>query len=658
MRNRKDARRTACLRLMRMNANSSCAAKRPIARTIAPMRPAVSLAAVLAACLLVLAFALMAASPRVAFAAGSYSSPKTDITMQVETDGSYRVIEYRVLDFQGDSAYVGWSFTSLAETASVQINGMRLAQADADGNVEGDWKTLSSTSFSAKWLAGGVSSGATYAYDNAKNTLYAFPQVTDSRVIVELDYTITNAVLAYKDISEAYWTYVSLDWPVASENVTATITLPVAQGETVIPNDTVRAWGHGPQNGTVSVDSAGTVVLHDDVVNPGQYATAHVLFPASWLTHLDGKKMLANRATARLDYAIAEEKVWTDSWSFQQEALFTTFALIAFVCAAILAAAAIAYARLGREYPSDFPEKYYREVPEEGLEPAVAGRLWRWNHDDMRDFTATVMRLAHKGVLRIEASDPSKDAAPTWYLSVAFGAPTGSLSALESSALEILMGHSALGDSRSLSQLKQRAVDQPEAFVESMSAWQASLGKACEERDFFETAGKRAQKVFLIVAGVTAVAGIAIAIITINPIPAVLALPTAMATTLVANYLPRRTERGNNLIARCKGLRNWMRDLEKLDEPMSLSPSQWGELLPFAYEFGVADEAVSFHGAPQPAVWQTWYETKSQTALARVRRLAAAPAINECLRDSLQAAHTAIAKREEAQATGGGFGRK
>ena len=105
------------------------------------------------------------------------------------------------------------------------------------------------------------------------------------------------------------------------------------------------------------------------------------------------------------------------------------------------------------------------------------------------------------------------------------------------------MGHSALGDSRSLSRLKQRAVDQPEAFVESMSAWQASLGKACEERDFFETAGRRAQKVFLIVAGVTAVAGIAIAIITINPIPAALALPTAMATTLVANYLPRRTER-------------------------------------------------------------------------------------------------------------------
>ena len=93
MRNRKDARRTACLRPMRMNANASRDAMRPSAcmgdamrpstPTADAMRPAVSLVAVLAACLLVLAVALMAASPRVAFAAGSYSSPKTDITMQV-----------------------------------------------------------------------------------------------------------------------------------------------------------------------------------------------------------------------------------------------------------------------------------------------------------------------------------------------------------------------------------------------------------------------------------------------------------------------------------------------------------------------------------------------------------------------------------------------
>ena len=101
-----------------------------------------------------------------------------------------------------------------------------------------------------------------------------------------------------------------------------------------------------------------------------------------------------------------------------------------------------------------------------------------------------------------------------------------------------------------------------------------------------------------------------------------------------------------------------MRDLRKSGELVELSQDEWGDLLPFAYEFGVADGAVSAHGAPQPDGWRAWYETKSQTALARVRRLAAAPAINECLKDALQAARTAIAKREESQATGGGFGRK
>ena len=606
----------------------------------------------------VFAFSLVGAAPHAAFAAGSYSSPKTDITMQVETDGSYRATEHRIIDFQGDSKPVTWSFTGLSQTASVHIDGVRVAQADDNGNVASEWKMLSSTSFSAKWRDGGGPDDTAYAYDNAKSMLYVFLHAPDSRVIVELDYTIENAAVAYKDISEVYWTYVSLDWPVASENVTATITLPIAQGEAIIPNETVRAWGHGPKNGTVSVDSAGTVVLHDDVVNPGQYATAHVLFPASWLTHLDGKKMLANRATARLDYALAEEKVWTDSWSFQQQSLFTTFALIALACALVLIAAMAAYTRLGREYAADFSAKYYREIPEAGLEPAVAGRLWRWNHVDMRDLTATVMRLAHRGILRIEPSDPAQNAAPTWNLSVAFGAPTGNLSALESSALEIIMGRSALDASLSLDELKQRAVDKPDAFVAAIGAWQASLDDACKKRGFFESAGKRAQKVFLIVAGVLACAGIIVAIATANPIPAALTIPTAIATALVANYLPRRTACGNNLVARCKGLRNWMRDLRKSGELVELSQDEWGDLLPFAYEFGVADEAVSAHGAPQPDEWRAWYETKSQTALARVRRLAAAPAINECLKDALQAARTAIAKREESQATGGGFGRK
>lgn len=609
---------------------------------------------VFAACAIALALAFAPVFARPAFAASSYTCPQTDIAMQVETDGSYRATEDRIIEFSGESQPLVWAFTGLSSTASVRIDGVRMAPVDADGNVEGEWTSFRSAAFSVKWRDGGGPDDAAFAYDNAKNKLYVFPHVTDARVVVELDYTIENAAVAYKDISEVYWTYVALNWPVASENVTATISLPVPQGTVVTPGDTVRAWGHGPENGTVSVDSAGTVTLHDDVVNPGQYATAHVLFPPAWLTHLDGKKMLSNRATARLDYAVAEEKTWTDSWNFQQQSIYTAFTVMCAVCALLLIAAMAAYALFGREHVSDFAGQWYRRIPKAGLEPAIAGRLWRWNHEDMRDLTATIMRLAHKGVLSIE---PVEGENPTWRISVALGAPTGELSALESAALELVMGRSAFGAALSLGDIEREALRNPQAFVDAVESWQAQLGRACDARGFFEPQGKRLQKAFLIVAGVVALAGIVCALAMGNPIPLAIALPTAIALALVANYLPRRTERGNNLVSRCKGLRNWLRELPETEERVDMDEAAWGELLPFAYQFGVAGRAVCCESAPQPREWKQWYETKSQSALARVKRRACAPAVNECLLDSLQAARAAIAKLEEEHATGG-FGKR
>ncbi len=607
--------------------------------------------AILACCL---AFVFSFAFPARAFASSSYTCPKTDISMQVETDGSYRVTEDRIFEFTGSSEAVTWAFTGLSSTASVKVDGVRVAPVDDEGNVVGDWTTLASTVFSTKWRDGGGPDDAAYSYDGAKNALYVFPQVTDARVVIELDYVIEDAVIAYKDVSEVYWTYVALEWPVVSRNVTATISLPVAQGEVVTPNDTVRAWGHGPKDGTVSVDSAGTVTLHADVVQARQYATAHVLFPPSWLTHLDGKKMLANRATARLDYAVAEEKTWTDSWSFQQQSVYTAFVVMCALCALLLIAAAALYLRFGREHPSDFTEGYYREVPETGLEPAVAGRLWRWNHEDMRDLTATIMRLAHKGVIAIEPLDGES---PTWRLSVTFGAPTGELTPLESSALELVMGRSALGDGLTLEDIESSAVARPDAFIDAMRAWQAQLGRICDARDFFEPEGKRLQKAVLVVAGVVALAGVVAWLAMGNATALAIMIPTAAVLAMVANYLPRRTVEGNNLVSRCKGLRNWLRDLPTSRDGANLTEGEWGELLPFAYEFGVADCAVGARGSSQPLAWKAWYETKSQSALARVKRSACASAINDCLIAALAAAREEKARLEEAGATGGGFGR-
>ena len=98
------------------------------------------------AVLLALACALVALAPGQAHAK-SYTMPKVDIQAQVETDGALQVTEQRTFDFDGDFSAVWWTFDGLPQNASLKINGVRMANVDADGTVVGDWTTLPSEAF-------------------------------------------------------------------------------------------------------------------------------------------------------------------------------------------------------------------------------------------------------------------------------------------------------------------------------------------------------------------------------------------------------------------------------------------------------------------------------------------------------------------------------
>ena len=83
------------------------------------------------AALLALACALVALAPGQAHAK-SYTMPKVDIQAQVETDGALQVTEQRTFDFDGDFSAVWWTFDGLPQNASLKINGVRMANVDAD----------------------------------------------------------------------------------------------------------------------------------------------------------------------------------------------------------------------------------------------------------------------------------------------------------------------------------------------------------------------------------------------------------------------------------------------------------------------------------------------------------------------------------------------
>lgn len=548
-----------------------------------------------AACALV----CIASAPGQAFAK-SYDMPKVDITAQAQTDGSLHVVEQRTFDFSGDFSAVWWTFDGLPSNAELKINSVRMAQVDATGSVVGEWKTMPSTPFVLSWRDSGGPGTDAYSFDAPKNTLYAFFNASSDKRIIELDYTVVNGVQAYKDIGEVYWKYIGSQWKEASDNVTMTLALPVPQGTEVVPGDNVRAWGHGPLDGKVTVNADGTVTYKVPHVNAGQYAEARVVFPVSWLTNLSPDATKLHQNEMRLDQALSEEKTWADQANRDRIMSLAFIIGCGIICVLLIVWALWSYFRYGKEHKPDFTDEYWRDVPDSHIHPAVIGRLWRWDHENQDDFTATLMHLSHIGAIRIDRGSYEEaksfgrsETVDDYYLSLVPAIADSVTDPIDRAALDLLFGTVAGGQgSLWFKTIEKYGKDHPKEFVDALKTWQGVVSAETNREDFFELKAKRYQSYLITLAILVAVAGIGIGFFTGNFIPLIFMIPTAIALGVIGNYMPRRSVSGNNLVAKCKALRNWLRDFSSLDERPPTDVKVWGEFMVYAYLFGIAKQVM------------------------------------------------------------------
>ncbi len=633
-----------------------------------PLTPLLAVALALMA-LLALAVAFPARAE-----AKSYAMPSVDIQAQVETDGSLHVVEQRVFDFDGDFTALWWNLgDNLPAGASIQINGVRMGLLDAEGALVGEWTTLGSVPFVLSWRDEGGPGVDAYSFDEPQNTVYVFFNQSDTRMMVELDYTVLGGVRAYEDVGEVYWKYVGSQWAEDSDSVSMTLTLPVPQGEEVKAGENVRAWGHGPLDGTVSVNADGSVVYRVPHVRAGQFAEARVVFPVEWLTNLSAEAAARYGGVSRLDDVLAEEQAWSDQANRDRMTSLAFVIGCAALCVLLLAWALWAYFRFGREHKPDFTDEYWRDVPDPSVHPAVIGRLWRWDREDSDDFSATVMHLAHVGAVRIDSGSYQekgllRERTKEDYYITRLPAADAVESPVDREALDLLFGRVADGaDSLWFGSIKQYGEDHPEEFTEALDSWQGVLSAETNKQDFFEAKSERYRTVVLVALAVVLGLGVAASLVSDTFIPLVFALPTAVALGVIANYMPRRTVRGNNLVARCKALRNWLRDFSSLDERPPTDVKVWGEFMVYAYLFGVADEAIEQLRTTVPQVfeydgslgvtympWWFWY-TSGNTLTGE-----ALPSVGEMfestLENSLSAAAEALSAASGGFSSGGGFG--
>ncbi|MEG0322744.1 MAG: DUF2207 domain-containing protein, partial [Raoultibacter sp.] len=450
--------------------------------------------------------------------------------------------------------------------------------------------------------------------------------------------------------------------------------LPVPQGQSVIAGDNVKAWGHGPLDGVVTINEDGSITYKVDKVNAGQYAEARVVFPVEWLTNLSGDG-LALRNTSHLDEVLKEEQGWADQAN-RDRMLSLIFVIACGVISVLLLAWAIwLYFRWGREYKPDFTEQYWRDVPSDQDHPAVIARLWRWNRESNDDLTATLMYLSHKGAIQINKGSYEEPGSlgrtkivDDYYLTKVPAVAAELTDPIDKKAMEILFDVVAKGsDSLWFNTIQQYGKDNPERFMDELTSWQGLVTAAVNKRDFFEAKGERYQWLIFGIAIAFGLLGGFFSFTMANFIPLIFVVPVVIAMVVIANYMPRRSREGNNLDAKCKALRNWLKDFSALDERPPTDVKVWGQFMVYAFVFGIASEVIKSLQMKVPEMfqddgtmmvgyvpWWFWYST-SYGAHGNVMP-SAGDMLQTSVANTIGTASAAMSAAEGNFSSGGGFG--
>ena len=487
--------------------------------------------------------------------APSYQIESVRIDAQVQTDASVRIVDHRLLASSGISGQSAVQYRQmyphLSENQAIVVNDVRVAKANAEGMVEGDWTWLSPIEFDPAWrngIDGGkvaeFATNSVRAYDEEEAEFYLFFNVpADGLIMLEIDYTVVNGAQIYKDAGDVTFKYIGEETGVDSHNVTYSISLPVPEGQQAVAGSNVYAWGHGPASGSFA-NAGATITYTDDLVRAGQYAEAHVMFPRAWLANATEPSSYIYRDEMHASWVIKSESDWQDMWrnaSINDDIMsivLCAFCLIALVAAVVVCA-------IFRRHPnaSSALSEEIRSLAA-GLHPATAIRLFNEGRPTDEEFAATVVRLRDEKVLEVRRGADGNASGCTLERA-SFSYVENSLDSDALSVLETL----GLDGGLAAEDVQARVLGNKEAFLDAVRMWRKGADEAYAAGEFDDPRAA-AWKGRMLSCGLALIAlAIVFAIATSCYLACALLLVVGVGLCVISNGLPTLSQRGVDVLA-------------------------------------------------------------------------------------------------------------
>ncbi len=616
-------------------------------------------------------------------------------------DGTLEVSESRRYEFDGEFNGVRQKFGLIGSGMGVDFEG---ASVQTDGGV----KELRPAEMMSKWREDPASAPKGYAtFDERESTFYAFHAFEDETATITFRYSIAAAGRQYRDTAELYWKFVSDGWDVPNEFVDLTLALPVPKGESAVAGDNVLVYGHGPFDGEIGIDD-GKVRAVVPLVGTDEFAEVRVLFPRDWLSLGAGAPNVfdANRRAE----AIEEEASFVTREQEEARMRVRAEGGSLGVLAAIVAGAGALFRRYGKEYRPVFQEKYWRDVPDPDLHPAVVARLHSWG-DQSQDIPVSLLHLANIGAIQLLAVPDEKGRYGRhgdWAIVRTENAAAIPMGEIDSAVMRLVFDTVGRGRKRGtgktsnrrvldamiesgawrgcgsatgiefdpvaaalvparsrheeeavlFSDFRGRAKAAPSKYAEAVEKVHDAVSGETDRENFFEGSGTWLQIGLWLAAPAVGALGYLVGSAVGLPWHYWAGLSAgALAIVGFAWFMRRRTPPANEINAKCEALKRWLADFSRLDEAPPSDVKKWGEMMVYAAAFGVADDAlrqlreIRPEVASDPGFLATGYWIGSMDSM----RGAGGGSAFDAFGDSMRSAQ-AVAVEGSSGGGGGGFG--